>query len=247
MNSERGKTQSLPHRSEPATTGILLPCFNEAEGLRFLIPEILKTGLREIVVVDDGSNDSTASVGRQNGAMCIQLPTNSGKGAAIRSGLSWALDQGWDWAILMDGDGQHSPKDLHLFVDAIKEADSQCALIVGNRMWDKGSMPRVRRYTNQFMSWLISLRCHQSMVDTQCGYRAVRLSVWSQIQWTQNHYQIESELISKMANAGHAIHFIKIRTLYLTQSGQRFTSKIKPILDGWRWLKWFLKEFPNQR
>lgn len=245
MNSERGQSQPLPQSSN-LSIGILLPCFNEAEGLRFLIPKILNFGLRKIVVVDDGSNDSTASVVRQNRVTCIQLLINSGKGAAIRTGLSWALGQAWDWAILMDGDGQHSPADLGLFVDAIHGADSQCAMIIGNRMWDKGSMPLVRRWTNQFMSWLISLRCRQALPDTQCGYRAVRLSVWSQLQWTQDHYQVESELISRMASAENAIRFINISPIYQTQTGQRFTSKIQPVLDGWRWLKWFLTEFPKQ-
>lgn len=226
---------------------VILPCNNEEAGLAFLIGAIREAGF-DTLVVDDGSTDRTSQVARRAGSDLIRMESNSGKGAAIRMGLNRASERNKAWAVLMDGDGQHAPEDLPSFLEVINEVNgdpgSRLAMIVGNRMWDSDHMPWVRRWTNQFMSWTLSRRFGKSFPDTQCGFRAIRLSAWRQFPSTQNHYQIESELIALLACAGLEIRFVNIQTIYKDRQGKPFTSRIHPIQDGWRWVKWFLTECP---
>lgn len=227
---------------------VILPCHNEEAGLPLLIEAIHHAGF-ETLVVDDGSTDHTAQLARRAGSHLIQLESNQGKGAAIRAGLNWASERKEEWVILMDGDGQHAPDDLPRFLEVIQEVSadpkSEVALIVGNRMWDSDRMPVVRRWTNQFMSWALSRRFGKSFPDTQCGFRAIRLSAWCQFPSTQNHYQIESELIARLSSAGLEIQHVEIKTIYKDSHGAPFVSRIHPIRDGWRWVKWFLTECPK--
>ncbi len=227
---------------------VILPCHNEEAGLGRLLAKINRLGFTPMVV-DDGSTDNTAQVVIQAGCDLIQLKSNMGKGAAIREGLNRACEKDTEWVILMDGDGQHDPGDLLKFLKAIREAEcndnSGLAMIVGNRMWDSDRMPIIRRWTNQFMSWLLSRQYGKLFPDTQCGFRAINASAWRRFPCTQNHFQIESELIARLTCAGLEIQFVDIQTIYKDSHGAPFVSRIHPIRDGWRWVRWFFTECPR--
>src|ERR1019366_4581530 len=107
------------------------PCFNEAATIAALV-SALRQNLSLVMVVDDGSTDATAAAARAAGATVLSHTRNFGKGAALRSGLSSAKNQGFEWAFTLDGDGQHAPEDLPAFLACAGQTGS--LLVGGNPM-----------------------------------------------------------------------------------------------------------------
>lgn len=209
---------------------VILPCFNEAPGLSTLLPQI-KQHLSAVLVVDDGSTDDTSTVAQALGADVVTLATNQGKGATLRHGLHVAIQRGFSWALIMDGDGQHSHADIPAFLNLAQNRLPD--LIIGNRMSKCANMPLIRRWTNQYLSYRISRLVGQSLPDTQCGFRLIRLSALKELNLNTSGFEIESEMLVQMAMAGHRIEFVPIATIYKEEQ-----SKIHPIRDSLRWFRW---------
>ncbi|MFT5386999.1 MAG: glycosyltransferase involved in cell wall biosynthesis, partial [Candidatus Omnitrophota bacterium] len=147
---------------------ILIPTYNEVKAIGSLIDEIKEYEL-DIIVSDDGSTDGTATVASEKDILVLEHAQRTGKGATLRRGFDKVSELEYDGVIIMDGDGQHAPKDLPKFLKNIKE-DPKC-MIVGNRLSDSKGMPFVRLITNRIMSWVISCACGQRIADTQSGFR----------------------------------------------------------------------------
>jgi len=108
------------------TYGAILPALNAARYLPDLIAEIVSRhpDLR-VLVVDDGSDDSTADSARLAGAEVAVHEVNKGKGEALKTGYAWAAQQGLDWVYTMDSDGQHLPAEMQGFQDAAAQQESK--------------------------------------------------------------------------------------------------------------------------
>jgi glycosyltransferase involved in cell wall biosynthesis len=161
----------------------------------------------------------------------IRLACNQGKGAALKAGFAWALERKFRAALTLDGDGQHDTDEIPLFVEAF--AKTGCELVVGNRMSDLESMPRVRRWSNRFSSWAISRLAGQKLSDTQCGYRLISMAAWNVLSLDARRYELESEILIRAARHGLRIAQIPIKTIYFTAR----RSKIRPIVDSLRLLR----------
>src|SRR5674476_1548829 len=96
---------------EPTTYAAVIPCFNESASIATLVMAV-RQHLPFVLVVDDGSTDDTAMLAKNAGAVVVKHERNLGKGAALKTGLSRALKQDYEWAVTLDGDGQHAPGDL---------------------------------------------------------------------------------------------------------------------------------------
>ncbi len=136
---------------ENAKIAVLIPAYNESVH----IESIVKSArcYLPVLVVDDGSNDATASLAESAGAQVIRLHPNQGKGAALRTGFAACLQQEFEAVITLDADGQHDPDEIPLFVDAFQKNGS--GLIIGKRDFSK--MPASRKLANSFGKWMISL------------------------------------------------------------------------------------------
>lgn len=209
---------------------IIIPAYNEERYIHGLLTDI-KSIASGVVVVDDGSTDSTASLARAAGAHVISQP-HRGKGAALRTGFRYALEHGYDWVITMDSDGQHDWQDVPRFLDAMSLNGSSGDIIVGSRMGEAVGMPLLRKATNRFMSGLISRLAGCSISDTQCGFRAIKAKVLENIRLETSHYDTESELIIKSGKAGYSIKSIPIKTIY-----NGAPSNINKFVDTARFIK----------
>lgn len=215
---------------------MVIPCLNEAAAIASLVAEI-RQRLPTVIVVDDGSSDATASLARQAGALVVQHEQPRGKGAALNSGCRHARELGFLWALTMDGDGQHAPGDIPALLSAAEKGEA--TLIVGNRMANPAAMPWLRRLTNRWMSRRLSRLTGRLLPDTQCGFRLFRLDAWSALALHTTHFEIESEMLVKFIAAGHTIEFVPVQTIY-----KREQSKIHPLLDTVRWLRWWRQTRP---
>jgi glycosyltransferase involved in cell wall biosynthesis len=209
----------------------VIPCLNESRTIGGIVQGVRKF-LPHVVVIDDGSTDDTARVALAAGAEVRGHRTPQGKGAALSTGFAFARERGFAWALSLDGDGQHAPEDVPVFLGA-READA-ADLIVGNRMPSAQGMPWVRRQVNRWMSRRLSRLAGRDLPDTQCGFRLMNLEAWARLSLHTRNFEVESEILLAFVRAGYRVAFVPIRVIYKSEQ-----SKIHPVRDTIRWFRWW--------
>jgi hypothetical protein len=153
-------------------TLVVIPAFNEEEALPGVLAE-LRAAVPDVdvLVVDDGSADSTAAVARHHGVPVAQLPFNLGVGGALRTGFRYAVRNGYDRAVQLDGDGQHDPGEIPALLAAL---DDGADMVVGSRFsstthtYDVG---RMRSGGMRLLRILLRVLSGQEFTDTSSGFR----------------------------------------------------------------------------
>jgi glycosyltransferase involved in cell wall biosynthesis len=212
--------------AELLQTSIVIPVFNEAKSLGVLLAQIKALDLpaAEIVVIDDGSTDGSASVALRAGATVVRHPYNIGNGAAIKSGIRAARGKR---LVFMDADGQHKPADIPRL---LSEAELY-HMVVGAR--SKGSKLRFHRNAANLVYNLLASYVTQFRVkDLTSGFRVLeRLDALRFIDLLPNTFSYPTTLTLAFLRSGLTVKYLPIQTLY--RSG---TSKISLITDGVRFL-----------
>jgi glycosyltransferase involved in cell wall biosynthesis len=209
---------------------VVIPCCNEA---RF-IGSVVAAARRHVplvIVADDGSADDTSAIAQVAGAEVVHLETNLGKGLAAAQGLERARAMDCEWAVLMDGDGQHDANDIPALLHAARSQRSH--LVVGNRMHQRHAIPMIRRWVNRIMSGDLSRWTGHALPDTQCGFRLIHLPTWAACDLRAPRFEFESELLITFLARGARVSFAPIAVRYADER-----SKIRPLRDTWRWLQW---------
>jgi glycosyltransferase involved in cell wall biosynthesis len=165
------------------STLVFIPAWNEEdavaaviEGVRERLPDV------DVLVVDDGSVDSTAERAREAGAVVASLPFNQGLGAALQTGYLYALRLGYDYCAHLDADGQHPPAEVARLLDEVR-AD-RADLVIGSRYRDPGPVrpddykPTIsRRIGMSVFRFFLTLATRQRFTDTTSGMRAANRRV----------------------------------------------------------------------
>ena len=156
---------------------IIIPAFNEAGRIASAISGIRKFSNADIVVVDDGSDDRTASEARAAGARVIELPFNLGYGSALQTGFKYALDRGYEFAVQMDADGQHDPMSIKTLIEPV--IADEVDVVIGSRFLDKGNYkaPFVRRIGMYFFGIITSVLTGRRITDPTSGFQALNKKV----------------------------------------------------------------------
>lgn len=210
---------------------VIIPCFNVAKTIGNIVKGIKKQAI-DTIIIDDGSTDTTVETAAGLEAIILRNKTNKGKGASLRAGFEYALNNGYDKVITMDGDGQHSPDDIRKFLQVM---DNAADIIVGNRMNSASNMPIIRRITNKVMSGIISIICRQNIPDSQSGFRLIKSSSLRNLKLKSNRFEIESEVLLEAAKGSYKIFSIPVSSIY-----NNATSRINPFLDTYRFLRFIL-------
>ncbi len=160
--------------SQQASLGplIVIPAFNEELALPAVLAA-LRAALPEwdVLVVDDCSTDSTATVAKAENVAVARLPTHLGIGAALRTGFEYAVRAGYECVVQFDADGQHEASEIPSLVQAINEGAD---LVVGTRFFPESSykVGHFRRVAMRVLSYLLYLRTGRRFSDTSSGFRA---------------------------------------------------------------------------
>jgi glycosyltransferase involved in cell wall biosynthesis len=209
---------------KPAVT-VVLPAFNEAEVVGKTVKRIRKLHPDfEILVVDDGSTDSTMQAAMDAGANVWPHPYNMGNGAAVKSGLRAARG---DYVVLMDADGQHDPADIARLLEKADRFD----MVVGART--KASKTKAHRNLanaiyNRFASYVTKFKIE----DLTSGFRVMRRATVEQyIYLLPNTFSYPSTITMAYLRSGRSVAYVPIETA--RRVGK---SKIKLVRDGTRFL-----------
>jgi glycosyltransferase involved in cell wall biosynthesis len=155
-------------------TLVIIPVFNEEETIRGVILGIRSfLSQADILVVNDGSTDSTGNIAREEGVLVLEHPYNMGIGATMQTGFLYALRSGYDIAIQVDGDGQHHPEFLPSLVRPILEG--HCDLVIGSRYLSDGGFKSTlpRKLGIKFFSSLVWIFTGKRVTDPTSGFRAM--------------------------------------------------------------------------
>ncbi|MGB3730968.1 glycosyltransferase family 2 protein [Microbacterium sp.] len=150
---------------------VIVPAWNEARNVGNTIREIRAADAAyDVLVIDDGSSDGTASVAHDAGAMVVMLPFNLGVGGAMRTGFTYAQRAGYTRAIQVDADGQHNPLDIARVVQGLKSAD----ISIGARFAKVGdySVRGPRKWAMLFLARTVSRVARTQLTDVTSGFRA---------------------------------------------------------------------------
>ncbi|MEP6955988.1 MAG: glycosyltransferase family 2 protein [Chthoniobacterales bacterium] len=219
------------------TVAAIIPAYCEEKHIGEVVERTLQQ-LDHVLVIDDGSADTTADRARAAGAQVIVHEKNAGKGECIKAGLRYWLERSFRHVVILDGDGQHLPEEIARFVAA---AASGAHLFVGTRMNDVRAMPLVRRVVNRYMSRRISRVCGQEIPDTQCGFRMLDAAVIPLVLEGAARFDYETEMLIAISRQGFRIDAVPVSTVYADE-----VSSIHPVRDTLRFLK-LIRRYERQK
>lgn len=154
---------------------VIIPAYNESESIEKVVNSVYKQNIEnlDVVVVNDGSKDNTYEVAKRTKAIVLDLPSNLGIGGAVQSGYLYAYKNNYDYAIQIDGDGQHNPKYLIDMINILKK--NNIDMVIGSRFIEKTAYNQtfMRMFGINIISLIIKLFTHEKIFDTTSGYRAV--------------------------------------------------------------------------
>lgn len=177
---------------------IVIPAYNEATVIDDVVVHTINALKKlklnfEVVVVDDGSSDNSAILAKRAGATVISHILNSGAGSATATGLSYASQHGYDFAVTMDADGQHLPEDVIRGIETIQKIPVD--LLIGSRLIDKKGMSRVKVLGNRSLSFITWLLFGIKSTDSQSGLRIFSRKALDNLRWKTSGYEFCSEML----------------------------------------------------
>jgi len=207
---------------------IAIPAYNEEGTIRELSHAALALCPR-VMVIDDGSTDSTAGQVRDLPIALIRHPVNLGKGASLMSAFRHALASDAGCVITLDGDGQHDPKDLPRLLSAWR--DQQDRVVIGSRLHDRSQFPRARYRANRFACFWISWAAGHPIADSQSGLRVypsevMRIAASGLVR--SGRFTFESEILIEAADHGHLTLARAIPGRYPSNARR---SHFRPVVD----------------
>jgi glycosyltransferase involved in cell wall biosynthesis len=215
---------------------VVIPAHNEENNVVDVINGV-KSYVKNIIVVDDGSTDNTYDKAREEegkeekNVIVLKHEVNLGKGSALKTGCDFALKQGAEKIVVIDADGQHNPKEIPKFLEALNDHE----IVFSHRTKSK-AMPFVLKFGNDFINKFSSFLFGVNIKDNQCGYRAFTSEAYKKIRWSASDYYMETEMI---INAGkHKLKYteIPIETIYADKyKGTTVIDGVKIVLKMLTW------------
>lgn len=202
----------------------VIPTYQNAKTLLKVVADVHRV-VDTVFVVDDGSKDGTAALldkatGNERPEKVLTHPKNCGKGAALKTGLTYARQQGFRYAVTVDADGQHRADDIPALLKAVEEEPD--ALAIGNRGLQHENMPAKSTFANRFSNFWFALQTLQRLPDTQSGLRIYPLRRLHGLRWMSARYEAELTLLVFSAWAGVKLLPVPV-SVYYPPRDQRVT------------------------
>lgn len=228
---------SAPSRDDAAPgadrTWFVVPLFNEAEVVAEVIRD-LRQRYPLVVCVDDGSADDSARIAAEAGAAVVRHPYNMGQGAAIKTGIDYALrDARMRQIVTFDSDGQHQVDDAAEMI-ALRE-ESGVDVVLGSRFLDRRTKPGfIKRMVLRGAVWYSNLTSGVRLTDAHNGLRVIGREACEKITIEQNRMAHASEIVEEIGRNGlsvreHPVHIVY--TDYSRAKGQSVLNSVNIVID----------------
>jgi glycosyltransferase involved in cell wall biosynthesis len=193
---------------------IIIPVYNEEQNIASVIENIREYSEADIVVIDDGSNDSTAAIAQKAEAFVIRHPFNMGYGVALQTGYKYAVEKNYDLLVQMDGDGQHNAKYIpELFRQVEKSA---CDVVIGSRFLSQAPYKAgfLKTIGISIFRLLIRMITGDRITDPTSGYQCLSRKVFE--FFTEDHFPCDypdANVIIMLHRAGFKIKEIPVEMM----------------------------------
>lgn len=211
---------------------VVIPAYNEGAVICSIIQNVQKEGWKNILVVDDGSTDSTYQEAKKAGAIVLRHTLNRGKGAAVKTGFDAAKKLYADGIVTIDADGQHDPKDIKRLTELLSKGND---VVLGARNFNEKHIPRLKvvgNYIGNFFTWMLY---GIWVTDSQSGIRAYSRKALDCITIYNDRYEFETEIVREISRNNLIWTEIPISVHYSPydqnkQNKQSFLSAVKTML-----------------
>jgi len=200
---------------------VIIPAYNEASVIKSVLQKAKKVFATSphdisILVVNDGSKDSTSSEARKTNVTVVNHVINMGAGGATATGLRYAEIHDFDIAVTMDADGQHDPHDVLKGIQEI--ARSKVDLLIGSRLIDSKGMSRVKVIGNKGLGFVTYLLFGVASTDSQSGLRLYSRRAIKSLKWETTGYEFCSEMLWRAKQHNLTISEYSIKAIYTEYS-----------------------------
>jgi polyprenyl-phospho-N-acetylgalactosaminyl synthase len=217
---------------EPGRVFVVVPAYNEGARLERVIDDLAPTG-HAVVVVDDGSRDDTAAVARRRGCYVLRHVINRGQGAALQTGISFAVREGADYVVTFDADGQHQAAEMPSLLAPVVEG--RCDVALGNRFLSGTSnVPAMRAVVLHVARLITFLTSGVRVGDTHNGYRALSRKAAAAIHLRQDRMAHASEIYDQILRAGLRFQEVPVTIRYSDETlakGQRLSNSLSVLFQ----------------
>lgn len=205
---------------------VCIPAFNTEKTIGNVVKKCLQY-VDNVIVCDDGSMDDTARVAKENGAEVVSHARNLGKGSAMRTLFRLAGEKNPEVVVTIDGDGQFLPEEIPKLISQIIENKSD--VVIGYRFDNAVQMPVYRKFGNKLLDKVTNMASNLPFRDTQSGFRAYSNRALKLIEFTNDGYGADAEILVNLSSKGLRISEEKVTVVYDT--GAR-TSIQNPFSHG---------------
>lgn len=200
-----------------------MPAYNEERYIGSIILK-LRQYADDILIVDDGSTDSTGEIARLAGAIVVRHDVNTGKGAAVQDILAEARKRAPDILVLLDADAQHDPDDIPNLIKPILEGYD---LVIGSREEQSDKTPRYRRLGQKILSYSTRAISKTTVIDTESGFRVLSPKAFNTLELKEDGFAIETEMITRATDSNLRITEVPIANIYHEDG-----STLNPVRHG---------------
>ena len=191
---------------------VVIPAFNESATIAKVVSEVFSSGF-SCVVVDDGSDDSTAHIARQAGAAVLSLPFNAGVGGALRCGFRYAVENGYQAVIQCDADGQHHSHHFQDLVSCVNATNADFVLGSRFRSQENKLDPHIiRRFAMWWLARVASRATGKKITDSTSGFRLIRRPLLDELAAHLPDYYLGDtfEALVVLGRAGYVVEEIGV-------------------------------------
>lgn len=221
---------------------LVAPAYNEIGKIGEVVRRTPRAIVDTILVVDDGSTDTTVSEARRAGAEVLSLGAVKGVGYAIRAGFDYAVARSFEIVVVIAGNNKDDPKEIPRLLDPI--IDDDCDFVMGSRFLAGGryggDMPLYRKFATRLHPWLVGVFTGRIITESTNGFRAMKTAVLADPRirlnqsWLDN-YELEVYLLFKLLKLGFRCTEVPVSKIYPPR--RQGNTKMRPIFDWWKMLR----------
>ncbi|MGA8033087.1 MAG: glycosyltransferase family 2 protein [Casimicrobiaceae bacterium] len=216
----------------PGRVWVVIPAYNEAPVIAGVV-EAVCARVGNVVVVDDCSGDGTREAALSGGAVVLRHPINLGQGAALQTGIRYALSRGAEFIVTFDADGQHRPEDIAVLLDTQRRTGAD--VVIGSRFLGSAeNIPASRRAILRLAVVFTRVTGGLKLTDVHNGLRLLTRAAAQRIRIRQNRMAHASEIIDEIRRLGLSVAEAPVTIVYTEYSlrkGQRIGNALNILSE----------------